>query len=176
MTEFDFFYDSHPSMFKDNPILFVISVLLIPVGIGVIALFVWWLQVKGTRITINQTKTTLRKGILSKKINEVYHQDVRNTKVTQSFFQRMFGVGTLSVSSAGQGDMEISISGIPDPYRAKKIINNNRNSCKKVEKKSTESPNISTADELQKLANLKEKGVLTESEFQEQKKKILERS
>lgn len=176
MTDFDFFYDSHPSMFKNNPILFVLSVLLVPVGIGVIVLFIWWLQVKGTRITIDKKKTLLRKGILSKQINEVYHQDVRNTKVSQSFFQRMFDVGTLSVSSAGQGDMEVSVAGIPDPYRAKKIINDNRNNRKKVKDKSSESSNISTADELQKLANLKENGVLTKSEFQEQKKKILERS
>lgn len=175
MNDFDFFYDSHPSMFKNNPILFVLSIILAPVGVGIIVLLIWWLQVKGTRITIDQKKTLLRKGILSKQINEVYHQDVRNTKVSQSFFQRMFGVGTLSVSSAGQGDMEISVSGIPDPYRAKKIINENRNN-KKVEKKSTESPKTSTADELQKLAGLKEKGVLTESEFQAQKKKILEQS
>lgn len=42
------------------------------------------------------------------------------------------------------------------------------------ENNNKESNNISTADEIEKLASLKEKGILTEEEFQKKKKEILE--
>jgi len=168
----NYLYKSHPSMFKGHPVGFILCIILgfVTWGIGFVILLIWWLKVKGVLITIDNQKTILRKGIFSKQTNEVYHSDVRNTQVSQSFFQRMFGVGTLQVSSAGQSNMEISVSGIPDPEKAKKIINQHRNTNNNGNSVSSKT---STADELQKLVSLKEQGILTESEFQTQKNKLL---
>ena len=44
---------------------------------------------------------------------------------------------------------------------------------REVKNKSVSSPNISIAEEIQKLADLKEKGILTEDEFQIQKRKLI---
>ncbi|SHG67574.1 Short C-terminal domain-containing protein [Fodinibius roseus] len=170
----DYLYKSHPSIFKSHPVGFILCVLLgfLVWGIGFVILFIWWLKVKGILLTIDNRKTILRKGIFSKQTNEVYHSDVRNIQVSQSFFQQIFDVGTLQVSSAGQSNMEISVSGIPDPEKAKKIINNQRNKNQE-NGNNLNSTNQSTADELQKLADLKEQGIITETEFQQQKKNIL---
>jgi uncharacterized membrane protein YdbT with pleckstrin-like domain len=168
----NYLYKSHPKMFKSNPVGFILSVLLVFAGIGIIILLIWWLKVKGILLTIDSKKTILRRGIFSKQTNEVYHSDVRNTQVSQSFFQRMFDVGTLQISSAGQGNMEISVGGIPDPEKAKKIINEHRNDIQNGNG-NLASNETSTADELQKLVNLKKQGILTESEFQAQKDKLL---
>ena len=89
-------------------------------------MFVWWLKCKGTTLTVTNKRTSLRRGILSKSINEVWHSDVRNVLLKQSFFQRIFGVGMIGVSSAGQSGMEISVSGIPDPDRVKQLIDERR--------------------------------------------------
>lgn len=69
---------------------------------------------------------TLRKGVFSKSIVDVWHRDVRNVQLYQSFGQRLFGVGKLGISSASQGDIEIQVSGIPDPERVKQIIDAHR--------------------------------------------------
>ena len=119
-------YEAHPSMFRNHPISFVLTVLLCLVGVGFIIFFFWWLDSIGTTLIVTDERTTLKKGVLSKSIDEVWHRDVRNVQLYQSFGQRIFGVGKLGISSAGQGGMEIEVSGIPDPEDVKRLIDESR--------------------------------------------------
>ena len=119
-------YESHPSMFRNRPVEFAFTALLCLVVVGLIMMFVWWFKSKGTKLTVTNKRTRLRRGILSKSVTEVWHSDVRNVVLEQSFFQRVFGVGMIGISSAGQSGMEISVSGIPDPDRVKQLIDERR--------------------------------------------------
>ena len=56
----------------------------------------------GTTLTVTNEQTTLRRGLLSKFTNDVFHSNVRNIIVRQSFFQRLMGVGYVGISSSGQ--------------------------------------------------------------------------
>ena len=169
----DILYESNPAMFRSNPIGFILSVILCLVGIGLIILFIWWIQTKGKKITILSDKTVLREGILSKSVDEVFHVDVRNIRIQQSLFQRMFGVGGLYISSAGQSNEEIGIDGIPDPQKAKDVINSRRKGDITTGPAVTAINATGTADEISKLCALKDKGVITKEEFDAQKKKLL---
>lgn len=114
-------------MFRNSPIGFIlILILCFPFMIGIPIMLIWWLKCKGTVLTVTDEKSILRTGILSKHENEVYHSDIRNVQVKQNLFQRMFGVGYIGISSAGQGGMEIEVSGIPAPTKVKDLINNHR--------------------------------------------------
>jgi uncharacterized membrane protein YdbT with pleckstrin-like domain len=115
-------YSENPSMFRNNPIGFIVTILLCLVGVGLIILLVWWLRSKATLLTVTDERTILRKGILSKSVNEVWHRDVRNVQLKQTFVQRIFDTGMLEISSAGQADVEIRIVGIRDPDGVKDII------------------------------------------------------
>ena len=115
-------YKASPAMFRNNPIGFILACILCLVVVGLGILLIWWLRCKGTVLTVTGERTTLREGILSKSINEVYHSDVRNVKIQQSFFQRLLGVGSIGISSAGQSGMEIQIQGIENPDKVKQII------------------------------------------------------
>jgi len=98
-----------PAMFRNRPIAFIIFLVLIPfVGLGALILIIWFLKCKATKLVVTNQRTTLTKGILAKQTNEVRHCDVRNLKVEQSFGQRIFKVGTLALSTAGQSDVEVS--------------------------------------------------------------------
>ena len=120
-------YEAHPAMFRNHPVYFVLCVLLVPVvGLGLVLLLVWWIQVLGTTLTVTNEQTTLRKGILSKYTNDVFHSNVRNIQVRQSFLQRLFNVGWVGISSAGQSGLEIEINGIQDPEKVKEIIDDHR--------------------------------------------------
>ena len=113
-------------MFRNRPVEFIVTVVLCLIVVGFVIFFMWWLRCKGTQLTITSERTRLRKGILSKSITEVWHQDVRNVQLNQTFFQRLLGVGSLGISSAGQAGLEISVSGIPDPNRVKELIDRHR--------------------------------------------------
>lgn len=119
-------YERHPAMFRNRPILFSICVLLSVVGVGLVILLIWWVRDLGVTLTVTDKRTTLRYGILSKSITEIWHRDVRNVIVTQTFFQRIFGVGAIGVSSAGGPGLEIQVAGMATPYKVKQIIDAGR--------------------------------------------------
>ncbi|WP_152052497.1 PH domain-containing protein [Tautonia marina] len=125
-------YQAHPAMFRNSPIGFLICIVLIPfLGLGLLLLFVWWLNTLGTTLTVTDRRTILRKGLLSKYTNEVFHEDVRNVQVGQTFFQRIFRVGFIGISSAGQAGIEIGVNGIPSPNRVKEILDQARHNHKR---------------------------------------------
>ena len=119
-------YKDHPAMFRNRPVLFLVCCALIPFGIGIVVLLAWWLRCLATSLVITESRVTLRKGLLSKVTNDVLIADIRNVKVSQSFLQRIFGVGAVAVSTSGQSDMEIEVHGVPAPDRIKSIINDRR--------------------------------------------------
>ena len=119
-------YESHPSMFRNQPVWFVITVLLCLVGVGLVVFAIWIIKCKGTTLTVTQDRTRLRRGLLSKSITEVWHQDIRNVQLDQTFFQRLLDVGSIGISSAGQGGLEIFVTGIPQPGHVKELIDQYR--------------------------------------------------
>jgi uncharacterized membrane protein YdbT with pleckstrin-like domain len=119
-------YQENPSMFRNQPVGFVLTCILCLVVIGLVIFLIWWLQCKATTLTITTDRTRLRRGLLSKSITEVWHQDVRNVQLHQSFIQRILNVGRLGISSAGDSGVEISVSGIPHPEKAKELIDKHR--------------------------------------------------
>jgi uncharacterized membrane protein YdbT with pleckstrin-like domain len=97
MTDEQILYESHPAMFRSNPILFVLCLVLCLAGVGLVILLFWWLSCAGTTLTVTDKRAILRKGLLSKYVNEVMLADVRNIQVGQTFLQRIFGVGTIGI-------------------------------------------------------------------------------
>jgi uncharacterized membrane protein YdbT with pleckstrin-like domain len=122
-------YEAHPAMFRSHPIGFVLCVLLIAAfGLGVLLLLIWWLDTLGTTLTVTDRRVILRKGLLSKSTNEVWHKDISNVQVNQSFLQRMTNVGNIGISTAAQEGIEIQVAGIPDPDGVRQIIDEHRES------------------------------------------------
>ena len=122
-------YESHPSMFRNHPIGFIISVVsILAYGLGIIILLIWWLSCLSITLIVTDKRSIFRKGVLSKHTTEVYHIDVRNIQLHQSFFARLFDVGSIGISSSGQAGIEIEVAGIPSPGKVKEIIDSYRKS------------------------------------------------
>jgi len=138
--EYELFRE-HPAMFKNQPVGFLFALLLligglvgcywspfalIASGVALIVFLQWWLKCISTTLIVTNEGTTVERGILSKSTNELWHSDVRNVQIQQTFFQRIMNVGTVNVSSGGQADIEIIVKGIPDPHQVHKIIEDER--------------------------------------------------
>ncbi len=141
-------YQSHESMFRNHPFRFLLLIALViggivglcmltpqtvgkillwtAIGCGLFFLFFWWLKCLGETLIVTDQRVTMRKGILAKNTNDLYHTDIRNVRVKQSFWQRVLGVGKISISSAGTDGMEIVMSGLPKPAKIKAIIDGHR--------------------------------------------------
>lgn len=113
---------THPALFHGDPVKFVVVAALIPFGIGIVLLFVMWLQCRFTIFTITDLRTLSQSGILNRNTNEVRHKDVRNLQVNQDLFQRYFGFGSVAISSAGQSDIELTLLAIQNPSKVADLI------------------------------------------------------
>jgi uncharacterized membrane protein YdbT with pleckstrin-like domain len=148
------FYDSAPSMLRNRPFLFGLYLVAIVAGcwgyiqwsspndnkllnlaymalmffgvLGFISLATWWLRVINIRLIVTNERVTLRMGVLSKNIREVFLSDIRSVQINQSFLQRILNVGHVEISSAASSDAEIRIDGIPNPNQVKELIDKYR--------------------------------------------------
>lgn len=125
MNEEQVLYDTSPSMFRNRPLLFLIGLIT---GVGIIFILLpWWLLASNTRLTVTNERVTFKTGILAKNILEIFLSDIRSIEINQTFQQRIFNTGKVEISSAAAAaDAEISISGIPNPYEVKRLIDEYR--------------------------------------------------
>jgi len=119
-------HEVHPVMFRNAPVLFCLLVIMIPMIVGVLGLAIWWVITKTSMLTVTNKRVIQRRGLISKHTTEVVHRDVRNIQISQSIFQRIFGVGNIGISSAGQGGVEIQFDGLLQPEAVKAIIDRYR--------------------------------------------------
>ena len=114
-------YSEHPAMFRSNPLGFIVAVLLIAVAVGVLILLWWYLQCRSTKLAADGNTVMLERGLLSKERIELDIDKVRTVKVYQSLFNRMFGVGRISVYTSGDA-AEFEVDGMPDPHRFRELV------------------------------------------------------
>jgi hypothetical protein len=139
-------WTAHPAMFRKHPLWFVLCAglaaggvyglilawsggdpVLFPLSIAALAagggtLLVWWIAVLAFTLRVTTERTILRRGILARRTSEVRHDDVRNLQVDQSLWERLFNVGDIAISSAGQEGLEIVARGIPRPGQIVKLV------------------------------------------------------
>jgi len=121
-------YSAHPVMFKNNPLGFVLCILLIPVyGAGVLILLGWYLQNKASKLVVTDNEVLFEQGLLNKDRSELNINSVRTVKVKQTFFNRLLGTGTVELYTAGDTP-EIIATGMPEPNKIRELVKNRQNS------------------------------------------------
>lgn len=120
MTE-EVLYQAHPAMFRNHPLGFVLSVLLIAVGVGLVILLVWYVKSVTETLTVTNEDLSYEQGILSRARSEVRLTSIRSVRVNQSLLQRIFGTGDIAIFTAGDTP-EVLAKGIPDPGRVRELI------------------------------------------------------
>lgn len=121
-----------------------------------------------------------REGFLAKNTMEIPLEAINDIRFQQSLFERMVGAGDLVIQSASEFGRNV-FANIRNPEHVQRTIyeQGERNKERMYQGRSPApapsaspaSPSVTT--ELERLADLRNKGVLTESEFQNQKKRIL---
>jgi len=87
---------------------------------------VWRIKNLGSSLEVTNKRTIERVGLFSRFTSEILHDDVRNVQITQSFLQRVLGVGQIGISSAAQDGLEISVKDIRNPDRIRETIDRYR--------------------------------------------------
>jgi uncharacterized membrane protein YdbT with pleckstrin-like domain len=115
-------YEAHPAMFRAHPFWFILFVLLIAAfGIGIILLLYWYIKTRATALTVTDQELMYERGILSKDRTSVSLKHIRSVNIAQGFVNRIMGVGTVQISTAGD-EPEFTIADMPDPYVVQEAI------------------------------------------------------
>ena len=115
-------YEAHPAMCRAHPFWFILAALLIlAFGIGIIILLYWYIKTRATALTVTDQDLLYERGILSKDRTSVSLKHVRSVNIAQGFINRIFGVGTIQISTAGD-EPEFTIADMPDPYVIQETI------------------------------------------------------
>lgn len=130
-------YDASPPVLRNNPLVFVVSVIAIAVAVAliseapelivlvaavlVLAWFVLFLFSKYHRLTITDREVHYVYGLLSKTRTELGLTSIRSIRVDQSFFQRILGIGDIEFYTAGDNP-EIRVKGMPSPHLIRELV------------------------------------------------------
>ena len=78
-----------------------------------------------TRYALSEDRLFLSIGFLSVKDEEVLLYRVRDVSVTRTLWQRMFGVGTVTVSSSDKSTPTVVLKNIKNPLDVKELLHEN---------------------------------------------------
>jgi uncharacterized membrane protein YdbT with pleckstrin-like domain len=104
-------------------LLGAIAALIDTVGLGVavgaavfvVVLVVGFLRRMSTRYMISTQRLIIRRGLLSRRLQQTRIERVQNVNTDQSILQRMLRVGTVDFDTAGSGDADFRFVGIANP-------------------------------------------------------------
>lgn len=94
----------------------LLGVGLVLVGIAAVACLRY-------RYELTTRRAVTREGLVSRHTSEIQLDDVRNVVVQRSVADRLLGLGSISLSTAGQAGMEITFRSIRDPQRVADLVN-----------------------------------------------------
>jgi uncharacterized membrane protein YdbT with pleckstrin-like domain len=154
-------------------VIWIIGMLVYPVP-KVIA----WLT---SNFVVTSDRVIHRQGFIAKRSMEIPLEAINDVRFEQGIVDRVVGAGTLVISSASEFGRN-SFDDIRHPEQVQKVIYEQGETNKKrmyqgddahqqATRASQGAP--STTTELERLAKLRDDGVLTEEEFQAQKARVL---
>ncbi|MBP7510007.1 MAG: PH domain-containing protein [Prolixibacteraceae bacterium] len=102
---------------------YIISVLLIPAyGLGLLLLLYFLLDRHCKVFTTTNKRVRSKTGIISRSIHEVSIKDIRSVNLQQGILERLFGLGSINIGSAGTAGIEVSFKGVINPTMVKEKI------------------------------------------------------
>ena len=84
--------------------------------------FVAYFRRASTVLRIFPDRITLERGLFSKCYQDYNPRDIRSIDIDQSLFQRIVGIGDLTISTAATAEGSEQIKSIPDPKGVRDLI------------------------------------------------------
>jgi len=146
-------------------LLAVVVVTAAYVGTKVI---VW----RSTNFVLTSSRVVYRKGVLHRIGREIPIDRVQDVTYHQRILERIVGAGSLVIESAGDRGAE-PLPDIRHPEQVQSLINQTIDDSRGPQ--AAEPPDDSVPGQIERLADLHRRGVLTDTEFEQKKAELLER-
>jgi uncharacterized membrane protein YdbT with pleckstrin-like domain len=92
------------------------------IGVGIIAFFVTMIRARTVSWSVTSDRLIEKRGLVASRRREMELADIRSVEVDKRVFQRMFGLGDVTIASAASADYAIRLHEISDPDNAAETI------------------------------------------------------
>lgn len=156
------------------------AALIVGAAVAFVVKFIGW---RSTNFVITTERCIGRSGVLKKSGIEIPLDRINTVFFNQTVFERMLRTGDIGIESAGEGSRQ-RFSDIANPLRIQNVIYQQmeENENRKYDRIGGEARQAaasvgpeSASQEIERLANLLERGAITQAEFDAQKAQILGR-
>jgi uncharacterized membrane protein YdbT with pleckstrin-like domain len=139
-----------------------------------------WLLVRFARWTttnfvVTTDRLVFRTGVLSKHGREIPLERVNDITFHASLFERMIGAGDLVIESAGERGQQM-FTDIPHPMRVQNEVYRQIEAAQQRDAdRMAGRRELSVPEQLEKLDELRQRGVISQAEFDTKKSQLLDR-
>lgn len=115
-------WEGHPSglYYIGHWIVAIVCIFtLVTIPVSLILILYAVLDQKTKVFTLTTRKVMMQSGIISRKTSEVGTRDILSINMSQGILERLFGLGTVQIGSAGTGGIEVEFKGIKNPAKVR---------------------------------------------------------
>jgi uncharacterized membrane protein YdbT with pleckstrin-like domain len=151
-----------------------IAALVLVLG-AVVWLSVRLLRWTTTNFVVTTDRLIFRTGVLSKHGREIPLERVNDITFHASLFERMIGAGDLVIESAGERGQQM-FTDIPHPMQVQNEVYRQIEAAQQRDAdRMAGRRELSVPEQLEKLDELRQRGVITQAEFDTKKSQLLDR-
>ena len=144
-------------------------------GFGLLWFAIRYIKWISTTFTVTTDRLVTRSGVLARHAREIPLERVNDLTTDQSFFERLLRCGDVVIESAGERGQEV-IRQLPKPaavqnevYRQMELAQS-RDADRAAGRRE-----LSVPEQLEKLDDLRQRGVISQAEFDAKKAQLLDR-
>jgi uncharacterized membrane protein YdbT with pleckstrin-like domain len=143
--------------------------------VSLLWLFVRYLKWRTTNFVLTTDRLIDRSGVLSKHGREIPLERVNDITVRQSLFGRMIGAGDVTIESGGERGQQ-HFAALPRPFLVQNAIYTEieRAAARDADRAAGRSQ-LSIPEQIEKLDELRQRGVISAAEFEAKKQQLLDR-
>jgi uncharacterized membrane protein YdbT with pleckstrin-like domain len=155
-----------------DPVLIVCLVLVLVALVRFVRRYTRWAT---TNIVLTTHRLVLRSGVFARSGREIPLERINDIAYRQGMLERLIGTGDLAVESAGERGQEV-LHKVPGPARVQQAIYKEMEDAQhRAGERLAGRRELSVPEQLERLDELRRRGVITQAEFDTQKSSLLRR-
>jgi uncharacterized membrane protein YdbT with pleckstrin-like domain len=137
------------------------------------ARFITW---RSANLVVTTQRVVYRHGVFRRESREIPIESIQDVSYRQTIFERMVGAGALTIESAGRSGQE-PFPDVSRPAKIQSTINQLiEQSRHRDQMRYSGQPSLSVPEQIEKLAELAQRGIITQDEFNRKKASLLNES
>ena len=159
---------------RDNdPARIALLVLIVASVVWLVVVYARWTT---TNVVVTTDRLIHRVGVLGKRGKEIPLERVNDIAVNQTLFERLIGSGDVTVESGGERGQQV-FTDIPKPFLVQNVIYTEmeRSGARDAKRAHGGGRDLSIPEQLEKLDELRQRGVISQAEFDAKKAQLLDR-